>query len=290
MMGIVYINGRYRPYAEASVHFEDRGYQFADGIYEVIYIYGGHLIDGHLHLDRLSDSLQALRIDWPVTRRALELILLEVIRRNKVREGQIYIQITRGVATRNHPFPRDVIPSLVIFAKSVPPWPEIYFENGVTVITTKDIRWRRPDIKSISLLPNVLAKQEAYEKKAFEAWLVDDKGMVTEGSSTNAWIVTRDGLLVTPAANGRILNGITRKVVLATCQAEGIRVEERPFSVDEAKAAREAFLTSTTSFVLPIVQIDGQPVANGAPGLLSRQLLRSYRQHLQTVLEEGHLL
>lgn len=271
MPRFAYVNGRYLSHQYAQVHIEDRGYQLADGVYEVLPVVGGVPLDETLHLDRLDRSLREIAIGWPMSRPALSLVARELLRRNRFRDGLLYIQVTRGVAPRDHAFPVDPVrPSLVMTTMRRPV--AMRETPGITVVTTRDLRWKRCDIKSIALLPNVLAKQAAHAAGADEAWLVDDKGMVTEGSSTNAWIVTRDGALVTRPADNAILNGITRQVVLALLRREGLRLEERPFSLDEALAAREAFITSSSNYVMPVTAIDGRPVANGAPGLLSGRL------------------
>jgi D-alanine transaminase len=274
-----YVNGRYVPHAQAQVHIEDRGYQFADGVYEVILIHDGRLIDEEPHLDRLGYSLKELRIPWPMARPALRLVLGELIVRNGVAHGTVYLQVTRGVASRDHKFPAHATPSLVVTTKRQKPTPAA-LAAGVAVITRPDIRWRRCDIKSVSLLPNILGKQAAAEAGAFEAWLVDDDGCVTEGSSTNAWIVTRAGHVITRNLSAAILSGITRLSVLQFVQSHGLVFEERRFSVAEAKEAAEAFLTSTTSLVLPVTRIDGQAIGDGQPGPLTLKLREGYLRHL----------
>jgi len=271
-----YVNGRYVAHAQAQVHIEDRGYQFADGVYEVILIHDGRLIDEEPHLDRLAYSLKELRIPWPMARPALRLVLRELIVRNGVAHGTVYLQVTRGVASRDHKFPAHATPSLVATTKRQKPT----LAAGVAVITQPDIRWRRCDIKSVSLLPNILGKQAAAEAGAFEAWLVDDDGRITEGSSTNAWIVTPAGRLVTRNLSAAILSGITRLSLLQLVQSQGIAFEERPFSVAEAKEAAEAFLTSTTSLVLPVTRIDGEAIGDGQPGPLTMKLRDGYLRHL----------
>jgi len=277
---IAYVAGQYLPHRQAAVHVEDRGYQFADGVYEVIAVTGGRLIDEAPHLARLHRSLSELRIPLPMPDAALRLVLREVIRRNGVDNGIVYLQITRGAAPRDHAFPKAVKPVLVVTARrSRPPNPRLG-QDGIVVITIPDIRWLRCDIKSVSLVPNVLGKQQAREAGAYEAWQVDREGQVTEGTSTNAWIVTHDGEVVTRAPDSAILTGVTRRAVLEIVHREGYRFAERPFSVAEAKAAREAFLTSTTAELLPIVRIDGEPVADGKPGPLSRKLREGYLAHV----------
>jgi len=275
-----YVNGRYLPHAQARVHIEDRGYQFADGVYEVILIHNGHLVDEGPHLDRLGYSLEQLRIPWPMARTPLALVLRELIARNGVASGIVYLQVTRGVAARDHKFPAHAKPSLVATTKRQKAAPGAPATVGVAVITQPDIRWRRCDIKSVSLLPNILAKQAAAEAGAFEAWLVDGDGFVTEGSSTNAWIVTRAGRLVTRNLSAAILSGITRLSLLQLVEAQGIAIEERRFSIAEAKEAAEAFLTSTTSLVLPVTRIDGQVIGDGKPGPLTMTLRENYQRHL----------
>lgn len=280
MSRIAYVDGVYRPHTEAAVHIEDRGYQFADGVYEVIAVRGGKLVDEVLHLVRLRRSLGELRIEGALGDGPLKVVLREVIRRNGVVHGIVYLQITRGIAPRDHGFPKAVRPVLVVTARRTRPTNPKLVEAGIPVITIPDIRWDRCDIKTISLVANVLGKQQAREAGAYEAWMVDGDGRVTEGTSTNAWIVTGDNLVVTRAAENAILNGVTRQALIAVIRREGYDFVERPFTVDEAKGAREAFLTSTTSDLMPVVSIDGQPVANGVPGLLSQKLRADYLQHV----------
>ena len=281
MPRIAYVNGRYAPFGDALVHVEDRGYQFADGVYEVISLHAGRLVDEDAHLDRLDRSLGELQLDWPMGRRTLQLVLREVVRRNRLRDGLVYLQVSRGSAPRDHKFPSPCEPTLVITVRRARPPNRRLVEEGAAVITIPDIRWRRCDIKSVSLLPNVLAKQQAVEAGAFEAWLVDEDGMVTEGTSSNAWIVTAKGELITRDACRAILDGVTRRAVLSIAAREGVAFHERPFTVVEAKSAREAFVTSTSSLVLPIVRIDGEQVGDGKPGQLTRQLVQHYDGHLR---------
>ncbi|MCK5623971.1 MAG: D-amino-acid transaminase [Alphaproteobacteria bacterium] len=275
-----YVNGRYLPHGQAAVHIEDRGYQFADGVYEVVPVAGGRAVDEIPHLDRLERSLAELRIAMPISRRALELVSRELLRRNDLRDGLIYIQITRGVAPRNHAFPAHARPALVMTTKRMGFAGQSKFKDGVAVITVPDLRWARRDIKTINLLPNCLAKQAAAEAGAYEALQVDDEGNVTEGTSSNAWIVTRDGKLVTRHLSNDILHGVTRRTILAIATEEGVAFEERPFTVEEALGAREAFVTSATSFVTPVVEIDGGRVGGGKPGPLTRRLLAWYRDYV----------
>ena len=280
MSRIAYVNGRYVPLRHATVHIEDRGYQFSDGVYEVCEVREGRLIDERRHLGRLAYSLKELRIAEPMAMSALGVVLHEVVRRNRVRWGIVYLQITRGVARRDHAFPpAGTRPSLVITARNLDlAAAERMAADGVAVITLPDNRWERVDIKSISLLPNVLAKQAARDADAREAWFVDKQGRVTEGSSSNAWIVTRDGKVVTHQIGHDILKGITRTVLVDVIAAQGLTLEERAFTVEEAYADREAFLTSASQIVLPVVRIDGRPVGNGAPGLIATALRRDFHR------------
>lgn len=277
-----YVNGRYVPHHEAAVHIEDRGYQFADGVYEVVPVYNGILVDEDLHLDRLDRSLRELRIAQPMSRPALKLVSRELMRRNGLSNGFLYMQVTRGVAPRDHKFPKaGTRPALVMTTRQTKPHSPQLLSEGLKVITLPDQRWERCDIKSVSLLPNVLGKQQAVEAGAYEAWQVDRQGMVTEGTSTNAWIVTQDNKVVTRDATHAILSGITRLTLLELIRAEGYELEERAFSVEEARQAKEAFLTSSTSFVLPITELDGQPIGNGHPGILSTRLRQLYIDYMQ---------
>ena len=282
MSHISYVNGRYLPHAEAAVHIEDRGYQFSDGVYEVIAIYQDILLDGLPHLERLERSLSALSTPMPMSIRSMQCIIKELLRQNGRKDGCVYIQVTRGVAKRNHPFPKTVRPSLVMtLSPPKRPLPGER-EHGVRVITRPDIRWGRKDIKSISLLPNILAKQDAVEAAAKEAWFINDKGIVTEGSSTNSYIVTRDNSVITHPLNEDILGGITRASVLCLAREKNVTLEERCFSLDEAKQAAEAFLTSTTLGVLPVVQIDDTVISNGHPGQVTQQLMGFYDCYVKT--------
>jgi D-alanine transaminase len=277
MPRIAYVNGRYVAHRDASVHVEDRGYQFADGVYEVCEVARGHIIDMTGHLNRLERSLRELSIGWPVRRAALEVIVGEVIRRNRVTNGLVYLQVTRGVASRDFLFPDDTRPALVVISKKIDPaFNAKRAETGIKVITVPETRWERVDIKTVGLLPNVLAKQRAKEAGAQEAWFIDTEGNVKEGGSSNAWIVTSDGKLVTRPADEGILRGITRTTLFAVAKSLGLVVEERYFSVGEAKAAREAFITSATTVVMPVVAIDGQPIANGHPGSVALSLREAF--------------
>jgi len=283
MSRIAYVNGRYLPQRAATVHIEDRGYQFSDGVYEVCEVRGGCVIDQRRHFARLKRSLGELDIALPMSETALGIIMRECMRRNRVHDGIIYLQITRGVARRDHAFPPPgTHPSVVVTARNIDfAGNERTAAEGLAVITVPDNRWQRVDIKSISLLPNVLAKQAARERGAKEAWFIDGKGQVTEGSSSNAWIVTKGGKVVTRPADNGILRGITRSVLIEVIKAQGLELEERPFTVEEAQGAREAFLTSASQIVMPVVRIDDRPVGNGAPGSVATALRAEFHRHAE---------
>jgi len=280
MSRFAYVNGVFHPHADASVHIEDRGYQLADGVYEVWAVFDGKLADAEGHFARLDRSLDELRIPHPMSRAALKIALKETLRRNRVRDGLVYLQVTRGVARRDHAFPPPgTAPSVVITAKSVDrAAAEAKAAKGAAVITVPENRWGRCDIKTVGLLPNVLAKQAAREAGAVEAWFVDDLGLVTEGASSNAWIIDKEGRLRTRDTQANILRGITRKTLLEVIADEGLKVEERPFTVEEAKSAREAFITGAGSLVTPIVRVDNQVLGDGQPGPVAKRLRELYIQ------------
>ena len=277
MSRVAYVNGTYRPHSQAVVHIEDRGFQFADGVYEVWSVFDGKLADYAGHMERLGRSLTELRIDIPMTAQALGVVLRETIRRNKVRNGIVYLQVTRGTSPRDHAFPKGVAPSVIVTSKSINlPAGEEKAAKGAAGITHPDIRWGRCDIKTVGLLPNALAKQAAREKGAYEAILFDEMGMVTEGSSTNAWIVDENGKLRTRDTQANILRGITRAAIMKLVKEEGIELDERPFSVEEARKAKELFVTAASSFVMPIVSLDGDKIGDGKPGPIATRLRKVY--------------
>jgi len=276
MSRIAYVNGRYVPHSEASVHIEDRGYQFADGVYEVVLVHRGKLVDEIPHLDRLDRSLSELQIDAPMPRAPLRQVMREMVRRNRISDGIVYIQATRGVARRDHPFPKNTRPALVMTSRRLAMPDRAKAEEGVAALTIPDIRWVRCDIKAVALLPNVLGKQQAREAGAYEAWQVDDEGYVTEGTSTNTWIVTPDGELVTRQIGEQILSGITRATLIDLAAKQGVTFVERRFTVAEALGAREAFVTSATSFVTPITKINDTVIGNGRAGSVAMGILDSY--------------
>jgi len=275
---IAYVNGQYVPHDHAKVSIDDRGYQFADGVYEVCEVFRGTLVDESRHMARLAYSLAELRIAAPCGTGALAIVLREVIQRNKVSNGYVYLQVTRGVAPREHTFPlSNVRSTLVVTARSVDPEKsEGLAGKGVAVVTIPDLRWRRVDIKTISLLPNVLARQAAKEKGAYEAWLLDPDGMVTEGAASNAWIIDRAGTIITRPLDHSILRGITRTTLIDIVHALGLPLEERKFSRDEALSAREAFITGATTLVTPVVAIDEHLIGDGRPGPITQKLRGNY--------------
>ncbi|WP_417516742.1 D-amino-acid transaminase [Minwuia sp.] len=281
MNRIAFVNGQYTAQTMAAVHVEDRGYQFSDGVYEVIPVMGGKQIDGIGHLERLDRSLRELKIARPMSDRAMSMIIDEVVRRNRVRDGWVYIQVTRGVSPRDHAFPKDVEPALVIYARPKPATARRQnAENGVAIITAPDQRWARRDIKTVSLLANCIAKQAAKEAGAYEAFMVDGDGMITEGSSTNAWIVDQEGRLITRPAGNEILNGITRLALIALNQELGLEIVERPFSVEELRDAREVFLTSASGLALPVVKVDDKVIGNGRPGSISTRIVETFERYV----------
>jgi D-alanine transaminase len=282
MSRYAYVNGRYLPFRDAKVHIEDRGYQLGDGVYEVCEVREGRLVDERRHLLRLKRSLDELAIRAPMSPNALGVVLREVVARNRLGYGIVYLQVTRGVARRDHAFPPpQVPPSLVVTARALNmARNEALAATGISVISVPDNRWGRVDIKTIGLLPNVLARQAAIERGARDAWFVDKAGAVTEGASTNAWIVTADGKVVTRPADHAILRGITRTVLFDAIKAQGLAIEERAFTLEEAYAAREAFATAATQIVLPVVRIDGRAIGDGKPGPVATALRRAF--HLYT--------
>jgi D-alanine transaminase len=275
---IAYVNGRFERHGEAAVHIEDRGYQFADAVYEVWALFDGKLADPEGHFARLERSLGELRIDMPMSREALTAVLRETVRQNRIHEGLVYVQVSRGVAPRDHAFPTGGIrPAMIVTVSRVDRQAsEARAARGVGVITTPENRWGRCDIKTVGLLPNALAKQAAREKGAVEAWFVDELGFVTEGASSNAWIVDADGTLRTRDTNANILRGVTRHTLMDLLRDEGLKVDQRPFTPEEAKGAREAFITGAGSLVLPVVSVDGAPVGDGKVGPLASRLRRLY--------------
>ena len=278
MSRFIYLNGQYVPYAEAGIHAEDRGFQFGDAVYEVCEVKGGRLVDEIRHMERLARSLRELRIPEPMGHGAWSRVLREIIRRNRLRDGSLYLQVSRGVNRRDFFFPPEGTPPTVVciarHASSAKA--EAMAARGIGVKSVPDNRWHRCDIKTVMLLPASMAKEAARAEGANDAWFVDAKGFVTEGASANAWIVDKEGRLITRQIDNVILRGVTRTTLIDLLRREGIELLERPFTIAEAKAAREAFITSATSIVMPVVAIDGVTVANGAPGLLSLKLRAAF--------------
>jgi D-alanine transaminase len=282
MSRVAYVNGAYRPHGQSVVHIEDRGFQFADGVYEVWGVFGGRLADFDGHLTRLHRSLTELAIAIPMSGPALKRVLDETIRRNRVVDGLVYLQVTRGTAPRDHGFPRDTPPSVVVTAKSVDlSKGEALAARGAAGVTRPDIRWGRCDIKTVGLLPNVLAKQAAREAGAYECLMYDEMGLVTEGASTNAWIVDENGKLRTRDTQANILKGVTRTRLLEILGEEGLELDERPFSVEEAKRAREVFVTAASTFVMPLVSLDGAKIGDGKPGPVATRLRAAYLEQAE---------
>jgi D-alanine transaminase len=278
MSRIAYVNGRFVRHADAAVHIEDRGYQLSDGIYEVWSVMDGRLADAEGHFARLDRSLSELKIAPPMSRRALNVVLREVVRRNHVREGLLYLQVTRGVARRDHAFPSpDTPPAIVATCRSLDRRAtEARAAQGVAALTVAENRWGRCDIKTIGLLPNALARQQAKEAGAYEAIFVDDLGLITEGAASNVWILEKGGVLRTRDTQANILRGITRSTLLGVIADEKLKVEERAFTVEEAKAAEEIFITGAGALVMPIVRLDGQIVGDGKPGPVAKRLRELY--------------
>jgi len=283
MSRIAYVNGRYLPLRQAMVHVEDRGYQFGDAVYEVCEVRQGRLIDERRHLGRLKRSLDELQIKLPMSPVALGIVLREVIARNRIGYGIVYLQVSRGVARRDHAFPApEVPPSVVVTARPLNARRnEALAAAGIAVVSVPDNRWGRVDIKTTGLLPNVLARQAAVAQGARDAWFVDKDGMVTEAASANAWIVTQAGRVVTRPADHGILKGITRTVLFDVIKAQGLSVEERAFALSEAYAAREAFVTAASQIVLPVVRIDGHAIGEGKPGPVATALRRAFHEYAE---------
>jgi D-alanine transaminase len=275
---VAYVNGRYLPHGMAGVHIEDRALQLGDGIYEVFNILAGQPLDEEGHLDRMERSLRELGMPMPMSRAALKLVTREMIARNRMPNGFLYLQVTRGAVKRDHVPPADSPrPTLIMTMRlqDVAGFRQ-RLAQGIAVSTQPDIRWGRRDIKTVQLLPNLMAKQAAKKAGAFEAWLVDDEGYVTEGASTTAWIVDKDGTLITRDLSNAILPGVTRRIMLEAAAQAQIKVAERKFTVAEALAAKEAFISSATGAGVPVVSIDGQTIGNGTPGPLTRRIRDLY--------------
>jgi D-alanine transaminase len=275
MSRTVYVNGEFLPEEEAKVSIFDRGFLFADAVYEVSAVIGGKLIDNPGHMKRLERSLKELKMSSPVPIAEIPAIMEEIVRLNNVEEGGVYLQVSRGAADRDFAFPENATPTLVMFSQAKPVVDTPKSRTGLKVISVPDMRWARRDIKTVQLLAPSLMKQAAKEAGVDDAWMVED-GFVTEGTSNNAWIVTKDGVLVTRQLSTEILHGITRAAVMTLAQEAQMKIEERPFTIEEAKEAAEAFVTSASSFVMPVVEIDGTALGDGAPGPVARRLREIY--------------
>jgi D-alanine transaminase len=278
---IAYVNGVYGPVGDAVISIEDRGLQFGDGIYEVVYVSNGRLVDPDLHLARLFRSLTEIELSLAQTPAALMVVIKEVLRRNRVNTGLVYIQVTRGAARRDHPFPPACTkPGLVVTARHRPPPPQDADDWAVNAICLPDERWGRCDIKSTNLLPNVLARQKARLAGAYEAIFYDRDENVTEGAASSVWMVDAQGVLITRQLDRHILPGCTRAALIHELEQRQISLREAPFSLAALRAAREIFITSATSFVKPVIKLDGAPVGNGAAGPVTKLLLQHYLAHI----------
>ncbi len=280
MSRLAYVNGHYIPHDRAAVSIDDRGYQFGDGVYEVVTIINGNLADQDWHLDRLEYSLGALNIPMPMTRNALIIVIGNMIKMNRISYGMVYLQVTRGVMPRDHGMVSGLVPQLVMTAKHLPKIKQ-HETPAVDVITTIDQRWQRRDIKTIQLLPNCMAKTKASDAAAYEAWMVDDDGFITEGSSSNAWIVDNKGALITRTASNAILSGITRKAILAIAETRNLTIIERPFTPAEVAKASEAFITSATSIVTSVGRIDGKTISDGGVGPVAQAMRNAYFERIE---------
>lgn len=276
MLKCVYVNGQFLQRRNAMIDVEDRGFNFGDAVYEVIFLNNGILVDEEEHLNRLEYSLSELSIALPKSRRVLSLLIREVIRLNKITNGFVYLQVSRGVAPRDHLIPDNITPSLVIMARSSNLIEKPSIRNGVSVITVPDLRWHRRDIKTTQLIANCLAKSDAVKAGAGEAWMVDENGAITEGSSSNAWIVTTNRELITRPPSSEILNGITRRTIIELAKEERLDFHERGFTTSEALKAAEAFFTSATSLATPVLSIDGQQIGSGKVGPVTKKLQAMY--------------
>jgi len=288
MPRIAYVNGQYVPHSEAGVHVEDRGFQFADSVYEVIALIDGHLADEAGHLDRLERSLSELAIDLPMSRRSMKIVLRELVRRNRIRSANVYMQVSRGVAARDFRCPRAAIPGIVMTIR-----PAVFnlssrLNAAKKVVTTPDLRWKRRDIKTTMLLAQVLAREYAIQKGADDAWMVDEEGYVTEGAASNAWILDGKGNLLTRPTGHAILKGVTRSALQALCRQHKIRIVERAFTAAEAYKAKEAFMSSAVQMIAPVVSIDGKKIGTGKPGPVTQKLIEMYMEYAANPKSRQH--
>lgn len=278
---VAFVNGQYCDFSNSLVHIEDRGYQFADGVYEVFTILDGKIVDYKPHMERLFRSLSELEIKSPIARKTFILHIKNIIKKNLITNGNIYLQITRGVTSRDFKYPKNLKSSIVIVGKIIP---DIVFRtpilNGIKVITTKDLRWKRCDIKSINLLAPVIAKQKANDSNATEAWLVDDNGFITEGSSSSAWILDKNETLITASLKNNILPGITRQSLIKGLIKRKVKFKEKSFNINDIKNAKEAFITSATTFVTPVIKVDNIKIGKGKPGKFAPVFFDIYRKSI----------
>lgn len=283
MSRVVFVNGEYLPYEKSKVHIEDRGYQFADGVYEVFAVIDNKLADYDAHMNRLSRSLNELNMKLPYSRKSIFFHISNIVKQNLISNGLIYLQISRGVAPRDFKFPENVKSSLVIIGKNIPLEQYINsFEKGIRVSTTKDLRWKRVDIKSLNLLAPVLAKQSAYEKNCQESWLIDEDNFITEGSSSNAWIYIDETLITRPVSNS-ILNGITRSTLIRGLKKRKIKYKEAKFNLNDVKKSSEAFITSATQHVMPVIKVDSIKIGKGVPGPKALDFRAAYMESLKLI-------
>ena len=282
MSRVAFVNGSYCDYRHSLVHVEDRGYQFADGVYEVFTVINSTIVDYEPHLKRLYRSLSELNIKSPVSKKCYIYHIKNIIKKNMITNGTVYLQVTRGVAPRDFKYPKYIKSSLTIIGKIISN--DLFYNNiinGINVKTTMDLRWKRCDIKSLNLLPPVLAKQYAYEHNSFEAWLLDENGYVTEGSSSSAWILDKNNYLVTPSLKNNILAGITRDTFLKGLKKSKIKFKEASFNMKDIKSANEAFITSATTFVTPVNKVDNFKIGNGKPGKFAPIFLEIYKNAIK---------
>jgi D-alanine transaminase len=276
----VFVNGEYTEYINSKVQIEDRGYQFADGVYEVFAVLNSKIVDYEGHIKRLYRSLKELKIASPIQRKSYKFHINEIIKRNIIQDGLVYLQVTRGVASRDFKFPKNSESSIVIIGKNTPSnYYNNNFNKGIKVKTTKDLRWKRVDIKSLNLLPAVLAKQYAVDNGCEEAWLLDDDGYITEGSSSNAWIVKNKTVITRPVSSS-ILNGITRSTLIKSLAKVGYKFIERRFNINDIKDADEAFITSATQFVMPVIAVNNIKIGDGSVGEFSQLFKEIYFKYI----------
>ena len=281
MSRVAFVNGEYVPMSNSKIHIEDRGYQFADGVYEVFAVINNKLVDYDDHIIRLQRSLSELNISKPLSIKSIFFHIANIIRENLITDGLIYLQITRGVASRDFKFPKNTKSSIVIIGKNISfDKYDRSFKKGIKVSTTKDIRWKRVDIKSLNLLAPVLAKQSAFDKGCEESWMIDDDDYITEGSSSNAWIFLNNTLITRPISNS-ILNGITRSTLIKALKKRRIKYQERKFNISDIKKADEAFITSATQYVMPVIMIDSIKIGSGKPGPKSIEFRNAYMESLK---------